>query len=31
MLKLWGRLSSINVQKAVWALDELGLSYERVY
>ncbi len=30
MLKLWGRLSSINVQKAVWCLDELGLAYERV-
>ena len=30
MLKLWGRLSSINVQKVVWCLDELGLPYERV-
>jgi glutathione S-transferase len=30
MLKLWGRLSSINVQKVVWALEELGLPYERV-
>ena len=29
MLKLWGRLSSINVRKAVWALDETGVSYER--
>jgi glutathione S-transferase len=29
-MKLWGRLTSINVQKAVWALEELGLSYERV-
>lgn len=29
-LKLWGRLSSINVQKAVWALDEVGVRYERV-
>ncbi|WP_375460532.1 glutathione S-transferase family protein [uncultured Enterovirga sp.] len=29
-LKLWGRLSSINVQKVVWALDELHLRYERV-
>lgn len=30
MLKLWGRLSSINVQKVVWALEELRLPYERV-
>lgn len=30
MLKLWGRISSINVQKVVWALDEIGLDYERV-
>jgi glutathione S-transferase len=29
MLKLWGRLNSINVQKAVLALEELGLPYER--
>ncbi|HRE12609.1 MAG TPA: glutathione S-transferase family protein [Usitatibacteraceae bacterium] len=30
MLKIWGRLSSVNVQKVVWAVDELGLAYERV-
>ena len=30
MLKLWGRLSSINVQKPVWCLDEIGVPYERV-
>ena len=30
MLKLWGRLNSINVQKVVWCLEEVGLSYERV-
>lgn len=30
MIKVWGRLSSINVQKVVWALDELGMAYERV-
>lgn len=30
MIKLWGRLSSINVQKVAWCLDELGLPYERV-
>ncbi len=29
MLKLWGRLNSINVQKAVLALEELGLPYDR--
>jgi glutathione S-transferase len=29
-LKLWGRLNSINVQKVVWCLEELGLPYERV-
>lgn len=25
---LWGRASSVNVQKVLWALDEFGLSYE---
>lgn len=30
MLKLWGRTNSINVQKAVWCLEELGVAYERV-
>ena len=30
MLKIWGRLSSVNVQKVVWCCDELGLPYERV-
>ena len=29
-ITLWGRLSSANVQKAVWALEELGLPYEQV-
>ena len=28
--KLWGRASSVNVQKALWALDELELSYEHI-
>ena len=27
-LTLWGRASSANVQKVLWALGELGLSYE---
>ena len=30
MLKVWGRVNSINVQKVLWALDELSLPYERV-
>jgi glutathione S-transferase len=30
MLKIWGRLSSVNVQKVVWCADELGLRYERL-
>ena len=30
MLKLWGRVNSINVMKALWCLDELGVPYERV-
>jgi glutathione S-transferase len=29
MLKIWGRLNSVNVKKAVWAAEELGLKYER--
>lgn len=29
MLRLWGRLTSVNVQKVVWCADELGLVYER--
>ena len=28
-LKIWGRMSSINVKKAVWTAQELGLSFER--
>lgn len=30
MLKIWGRISSVNVQKVVWCADELGLEYERI-
>ncbi|HET7503164.1 MAG TPA: glutathione S-transferase N-terminal domain-containing protein, partial [Kofleriaceae bacterium] len=30
MLKIWGRLSSINVRKVVLAAQELGLPFERV-
>ena len=30
MLKIWGRLTSVNVQKVVWCADELDLEYERI-
>ena len=30
MITLWGRKNSINVQKALWCLEELGLAYERI-
>lgn len=30
MLKVWGRTNSINVQKVMWAVGELGLAHERV-
>jgi len=30
MLKIWGRKTSINVQKAMWATAELGLVHERI-
>ena len=29
MLKILGRVTSINVRKVLWTADELGLSYER--
>ena len=29
MLKVWGRNTSSNVQKAMWAIGELGLEHER--
>ena len=29
-ITLWGRLSSSNVQKVVWTLEELELPYEHV-
>ena len=29
-LRIWGRLSSVNVQKVVWCADELGIDYERL-
>lgn len=30
MIRLWGRLSSINVRKAVWTLQEVGVPFERI-
>lgn len=29
MLRVWGRLTSVNVQKVVWTAGELGLAFER--
>jgi glutathione S-transferase len=29
-LTVWGRLSSVNVQKVVWCADELGVEYRRI-
>ncbi len=29
MLKIWGRTNSVNVQKVMWAVAELGLKHER--
>jgi glutathione S-transferase len=28
--RVWGHPRSINVQKVLWALDELGVEYERI-
>lgn len=30
MLKIWGRVNSVNVKKALWAAEELGLAYQRI-
>jgi glutathione S-transferase len=30
MLVIWGRNNSVNVQKALWCCEELGLAYRRV-
>jgi glutathione S-transferase len=30
MVKVWGRINSINVQKVMWAIAELGVPCERV-
>jgi glutathione S-transferase len=29
MLRIWGRPNSVNVKKALWCVEELGLPYER--
>ena len=29
-ITIWGRLSSCNVQKALWALEEVGVDYARI-
>ena len=29
-LKIWGRNNSMNVQKAMWAVGEVGVDYERL-
>ncbi len=31
MLKVWGRASSSNVQKVMWAVTEIGLPVEVVW
>ena len=30
MLKIWGRNTSSNVQKVIWALGEMKLPFERI-
>ena len=30
MIRVWGRVNSVNVKKVLWCLEELGLSYERI-
>jgi len=30
MIKIWGRNTSINVQKVMWAVSELGQPHERI-
>ena len=30
MIKIWGRTNSVNVQKVLWCLDEIGAPYERI-
>ena len=30
MLKVWGRATSVNVQKVMWAVGEIGIAHERI-
>jgi glutathione S-transferase len=30
MIRIWGRLTSINVRKVVWTAQEVGLRFERI-
>ena len=30
MIKIWGRNTSSTVQKAIWAIGEMGLPCERI-
>jgi glutathione S-transferase len=30
MLKIWGRDNSVNVQKALWCCEEIGVQYQRI-
>ena len=30
MLRIWGRNNSVNVQKVLWCMEEIGLGYERI-
>jgi glutathione S-transferase len=30
MLRIWGRVNSVNVKKAMWCVGELGLPHERI-
>jgi glutathione S-transferase len=30
VLRIWGRTNSVNVQKVLWCLAELGVPYERI-
>lgn len=30
MIRIWGRTNSSNVQKVLWAADEIGAKYERI-
>ena len=30
MIRLWGRISSINVRKVLWTLQETGVPFERI-